>query len=121
MKQRSKLQAYRPGRQLRIIEAVCPVCDSVFTGDRNEEGAAEIPGQQRCAVEDCDTFLCPGRCMDHFSFVCAGCGQRFCYLHMQVIEGKDRFCAGCWNEAEACPPIPMRREIPVRKPGAEVA
>jgi hypothetical protein len=84
------------GHQLSIDEAVCPVCDSVFTGDPNEEGIPEIPDQQKCAAPDCQIFLCPKLCREHLSFVCDGCGQRFCYLHAVYTDGGERFCRDCF-------------------------
>lgn len=85
------------GHQLSINEAVCPVCESVFPHcDRNEDGAPEIQGLQKCAADDCETFLCPAGCMEHFTFVCDGCGQRFCHLHAVYAEGGERFCRRCF-------------------------
>lgn len=114
------MSTFHYGRQLAIHEAVCPLCESVFSHcDRDEEGAPEIADLQRCAAADCETFLCPAGCMVHFSFVCAGCGKRFCHVHAVFTEGRDGFCRGCFldtpDDETGCTPKEIEGESSFRE------
>jgi hypothetical protein len=65
-------------------------CDSTFHNvDRNEDGSPAIESQ-RCARPSCEVYLCRAGC-EHLSFVCDGCGLRFCDEH----KVGDNLCLGC--------------------------
>ena len=91
----------------------CPTCWSRYTVDRDEDGyPGEVPGDY-CADVECGKKLCP-TCLEHFSFQCDGCGERYCDEHKRLVEdGTDRplqVCGACAVEGDLLlvPPMPMR-------------
>jgi hypothetical protein len=79
------------------MKLTCPTCDARYNCDRDEDGAPELPGQ-RCADPTCPAWLCPN-CLEHHSFHCDGCGERFCSDHaVQIPDGTPRplkCCVAC--------------------------
>jgi hypothetical protein len=96
---------------MSYIPMTCPVCDTEFRAERNEDGDPEIPDSIHCADPACSIWLCPGECQEHFSWQCTGCGGRFCHLHTPTPVGGDRFCAVCELETidveTGCTPAEM--------------
>jgi hypothetical protein len=83
------------------MDANCPNCDTQFTGcDRDEDGVPEVPDTVKCAVPECEVYLCQAGC-EHLSFLCSACNRRFCYAHTRIQIAGDSFCGDC--NADATP------------------
>ena len=63
--------------------------------DHNEDGSPYLEST-RCAHPGCEVYLCRAGC-EHLSFVCGGCGERFCNDHR--VDVGDHLCPGCALEA----------------------
>jgi hypothetical protein len=78
------------------MNATCKNCDTTFHHmDRNEDGSPAIECTC-CAHPGCEVYLCRAGC-EHLSFVCGGCGERFCNDHR--VDVGDHLCPGCALEA----------------------
>jgi hypothetical protein len=98
-----------------LMNATCTNCQTIFCGvDGNEDGSHSIECTN-CAHPSCEVYLCRAGC-EHLSFVCDGCGERFCNGHWVGVG--DHFCPGCALEAETnrSAPVPDRRG-PIRYVG----
>ena len=77
--------------------ATRPYCETTFFQvDRNDDGSPYFENT-RCAHPSCEVFLCGVGC-EHISFVCDGCGRRFCSDHQVAID-ELALCLGCAAEA----------------------
>jgi hypothetical protein len=75
------------------MTAVCPNCETIFSGvDRNEDGSPAIE-TERCAHPGCAVYLCQASC-EHLSYFCEGCRSRFCGEHKVSLDGMG-LCAVC--------------------------
>jgi len=77
--------------------ATCITCSHVFYRlERDEDGAPEIPGQ-KCAIPECETWICEAGCSDHHSLHCE-CGRRVCQEHIVQRAGFGVLCRACADE-----------------------
>ena len=83
----------------------CLNCGIVVSVDRDEDGKPSLPGQP-CADPGCETILCYAGVCDDLSWICDGCGGRFCNEHRPVEVEDDCTChnmQGDVADAHGCP------------------